>query len=125
MDLNKVSLIGNLVKDPVTNTPASGQPMARFSLATKYVWRDRTGKKERADYHNVVARGKLAEIVMSYLKNGDKVYIEGALTARSWKGKDGRRHDVTEVLADELIMLGKTKRESPEPSEELAVEEEE
>ena len=108
MDLNKVSLIGNLVKEPIAKSMPSGQTASRLTVATNYVWTDlkTKQKKESVEFHNVVAWGRLADIINQYLKKGAKVYIEGRLRNRHWTDKSGSKRYMTEVVADELIMLG-------------------
>ncbi|MDD5749436.1 MAG: single-stranded DNA-binding protein [Patescibacteria group bacterium] len=108
MDLNKVSLIGNLTADPLPKTLPSGQSLASFSIATNYTWRDAQSKekKSRADFHKVVAWGRLAEIITVYLKKGSKVFLEGRLQNRSWEDKEGKKRYTTEIVASDLIMLG-------------------
>ena len=108
MDLNKESLIGNLAKDPEARTLPSGQSVALFSIATNYAWRDAKTKekKNRADFHRVVAWGKLAEIITTYLKKGSKVFLEGRIQNRSWEDKNKNKRYMTEVVASDLIMLG-------------------
>lgn len=108
MDLNKVSLIGNLTSDPESKSLPSGQNLALFSLATNYSWRDAQSKdkKTRADFHKIVAWGHLAEIINIYLKKGSKVFLEGRLQNRNWEGKDGKKRYATEIVASDLIMLG-------------------
>ena len=108
MDLNKVSLIGNLTSDPESRSLPSGQNLALFSLATNYSWRDAQSKdkKTRADFHRIVAWGHLAEIINTYLKKGSKVFLEGRLQNRNWEGKDGKKRYATEIVASDLIMLG-------------------
>lgn len=108
MDLNKVTLIGNMVRDPESRSLRTGQTLTRFSLATNYAWQDaRTKtKKEAVDFHDVVAWGKLGSIIQEYVKKGSKVYIEGRLRNRSFVGKDGAKRTKAEVVADNMIMLG-------------------
>lgn len=108
MDLNKVTLIGNLVRDPVSRSMPSGQAVANFDIATNYFWRDANTKerKEAVEYHTIVAWGRLAEVVTEYVKKGSKVYVEGRLRHRAWKDKEGKNRKTTEVIADNLIMLG-------------------
>ncbi|MFH0952603.1 MAG: single-stranded DNA-binding protein [Patescibacteria group bacterium] len=108
MDLNKVTLIGNLVREPANRTMPSGQMVTTFDIATNYSWRDNKTKKKKdtVEYHNVVAWGRLAEIIAEYVKKGSKVYIEGRLRHRTWKDKEGKNKKITEVIADNLIMLG-------------------
>ena len=102
MDLNRVTLIGNLTKDPAKKASPSGQSISEFSLATNY----RTEKKETVEFHEIVAWGKLADIIGQYVKKGSKVYVEGRLHTNAWKDKSGIAHKKTEVVADNLIMLG-------------------
>ncbi|MFA6271952.1 MAG: single-stranded DNA-binding protein [Patescibacteria group bacterium] len=109
MNLNKVSLIGNLTKDPISKKISSGQTVTYFGLATNYSWKDIKTKerKEKVDFHNIIAWGRLAEIVTTYLKKGDKVYIEGRLQNRKWDDEKGQKHSKSEIVAQNLIMLGK------------------
>lgn len=106
MNLNKAMIIGNLTRDPeVRNTPG-GQPVASFSVATNFVWTDQSGQKqEKAEFHNVVAWRRLAEICGQYLKKGSKVYIEGRMQTRDWTGQDGIKRYRTEIVAENMIML--------------------
>lgn len=108
MDLNKVTLIGNMVRDPESKSLAAGQRVTRFTLATNYAWQDaRTkAKREALDFHEVLAWGKLGEIVQQYVKKGSRIYIEGRLRNRTYVAKDGSRRSTTEVVADNMIMLG-------------------
>ena len=108
MDLNKVMLIGNVVRDPELKTIPSGQQVASFSIATNLVWTDKSSgqKQTRAEFHNIKAWRKLGEICGQYLKKGSKIYIEGRLQTSSWDGQDGVKRYRTEVVADNMIMLG-------------------
>lgn len=105
--LNKVTLIGNLGKDPELRYTNSGVPVASFSVATNEQWKDSDGNaQERTEWHNIVAWQKLAEICAEYLKKGGKVYIEGRLQTRSWDDKNtGQKRTVTEIIANDMIML--------------------
>ncbi len=115
--LNKVLLIGNLGKDPELRYTASGQAVANFSLATTNSWKDAEGNlSERTEWHNIVAWGKLAEICGEWLKKGQKVYIEGNIRSRSYDDKNGVKRNVTDIYADNLIMLGGGKFSSEEPT---------
>lgn len=107
MDLNRVTLIGNLTGDPELKKLPAGQSVVRFALATNYRWED-SGKatRESVEFHDVVAFGKLAEIIGEYVKRGSKVYVEGRLRTRTTTGNDAKRRKSTEVVADNLIMLG-------------------
>ncbi len=105
-DLNKVMLIGNITKDPEAKTLPSGQSLSNFSIATNRTWKDKDGsKKEQAEFHNIIAWGKLAEICNQYLKKGSKVYIEGRLQTRSWDDQNGVKKYRTEIIAENLSML--------------------
>ena len=106
MNLNKAMIIGNLTRDPEVKTTPQGTSVASFSVATNFVWKDQSGQKqEKAEYHNVVAWRKLADIIGQYLKKGSKVYIEGRLQTRDWTGQDGVKKYRTEIIADNMIML--------------------
>jgi single-strand DNA-binding protein len=106
MNLNKVMLIGNLTRDPELKTTTTGQTVTHFGLATNRVWKDDSGaKKEKAEFHNVVAWGKLADICSKYLGKGRKIYIEGRLQTRDWQDQEGKKHYRTEVVAENMIML--------------------
>ena len=105
--LNKVMLIGNLGKDPEVKTIPSGTKVANFSLATTEKYTDKSGQKvEKTEWHKIVLWKGLAEITERYLKKGSTVYIEGKLTTRSWDDKDGQKKYITEIVADQLQMLG-------------------
>ena len=107
MDLNKIMLIGRLTRDPEVRNTASGQSVASFGLATGRVWKDQSGaKQEKTDFHNIVAWGKLAEICGQYLGKGRQIYIEGRLQTRDWQGQDGVKRYRTEVVTENMIMLG-------------------
>lgn len=105
--LNKVQLIGNLGKDPELRYTTSGVAVATFSLATSDSWKDQDGNlQERTEWHNIVAWRKLAEICGEWLKKGKKVYIEGRIQTRSYDDKNtGQKRYITEIVADNLIML--------------------
>lgn len=106
MSLNQAQIIGNLTKEPDVRQTPNGSTVATFSIATNYTWKDSNGQKqEKAEFHNVVAWGKLAEICQSYLKKGQKVYIQGRLQTRDWEAEDGSRRYKTEIVADNMIML--------------------
>jgi single-strand DNA-binding protein len=106
MDLNKVMLIGRLTKNPELRSTPSGMSVTSFSLATNRVFTDASGQKqERAEFHNIVAWGKLAEICSKYLAKGRRAYIEGRLQTRDWVGQDQTKRYTTEVVADNMIIL--------------------
>lgn len=105
--LNKVMLIGNLGIDPELRHTASGVPVVNFRMATSRQWtRDGGQTEERTEWHNIVAWRRLAEICQQYLKKGSKVYIEGRIETRSWDdASTGQKRYMTEVIADQMIML--------------------
>ncbi|MFH1534202.1 MAG: single-stranded DNA-binding protein [Nitrospirota bacterium] len=106
MSLNKVQLIGNLTRDPELKQIPGGQVVASFGLATNFTWKDQSGEKQsKAEFHNIVAWRKLAEICGQYLKKGSKIYIEGRIQTRDWEGEDGTKRYRTEITADNMIML--------------------
>lgn len=105
--VNKVILVGNLGKDPELRYMANGEAVANFSIATTDSWKDKEGKKqERTEWHNIVIYRKLAEIAGDYLKKGRTVYIEGRLQTRKWQTKEGQDRYTTEIIADQMQMLG-------------------
>ncbi|MBI2410375.1 MAG: single-stranded DNA-binding protein [Candidatus Kerfeldbacteria bacterium] len=108
MDLNKVMLIGRLTRDPEMRTIPSGENVATFSIATGRQWTDKSSgeKKSVTEFHNVVAWRRLADICGQYLKKGRQVYIEGRLQTRSWDDPSGNKRYRTEIVAENLIMLG-------------------
>jgi single-strand DNA-binding protein len=104
--LNKVQLIGNLTRDPELKYTPSGTGVCTFGLATNREWTDSTGQKqEGAEFHRIVAWGKLGEICSQLMTKGRKVYVEGRLQTRAWKSQDGADRQVTEVVIDEMILL--------------------
>lgn len=106
MNLNKAMIIGNVVRDPESRTTPNGKTVSNFAVATNYTWTDAAGnKQEKAEFHNVVVWGKLAEICNQYLSKGRKVYIEGRLQTRDWEGQDGVKRYRTEIIADNMIIL--------------------
>ncbi len=106
MNLNKVMLIGNVVRDPEMRTTPTSQNVASFSIATNFVWTDANGQKqEKAEFHNIVAWRRLAEIVGQYVKKGSKIYVEGRLQTRSWDDQNAVKRYRTEIIADNMIML--------------------
>ncbi len=104
--LNKVLLIGNLGRDPEVRYMPNGEAVANFSIATTENWKDKNGQKqEKTEWHNIVMYRRLAEIAGEYLKKGRPVYIEGRLQTRKWE-KDGVTRYTTEIVADQMQMLG-------------------
>jgi len=106
MDLNRVTLIGNLTRDPELRNTTSGKAVASMSIATNRFWTDAQGQKQKeAEFHNIVMWSKLAEIASQYLHRGSKVYVEGRLQTREWTGQDGIKRYRTEIVVDNMIML--------------------
>ena len=107
--VNHVILIGNIGRDPEVKTTPTGSTIANMSIATNESWTDKsTGeRREKAEFHQLVLFGKLAEIAGQYLKKGSLVYIEGKLQTRKWQAKDGSDRYTTEVVVANLQMLGK------------------
>lgn len=105
--LNKVMLIGNLTRDPNMRFTPNNTAVCTFSIATNRSWTPTDGgdKVDKADFHNIVAWSKLAEICGQYLKKGDKVYVEGRLQTREWKNKEGQDQRTTEIIIDEMLIL--------------------
>jgi single-strand DNA-binding protein len=105
--LNKVMLIGRLGKDPEIRYTADGSPVANFSLATSEFWTDRGGtRQERTEWHNIVAWKKLADLSKRYLAKGRQVYIEGRIRTRDWDDKEGNKRRTTEIIANQMVLLG-------------------
>ena len=106
MDLNKVMLIGRVTRDPEVRTLQTGQSVASFSIATNKQWTDAQGaRQEKAEFHNLVAWRKLAEIIQQYVKKGARLYVEGRLETRSWDDPQGQKKYRTEIVLDNMIML--------------------
>lgn len=112
--INKVTLIGNLGKDPELRYTPNGTPVTNFSIATSDNWTDKTSgeKKSKTEWHRIVVWRKLAEICAEYLSKGRQVYIEGKLQTRSWE-KDGVTRYTTEIVASDVQFLGKRPDDTP------------
>ena len=105
--LNKVLLIGHLGCDPEMRYTPSGRPVTSFSMSTSRSWTSPEGeRREETEWFNIVAWGNLAEICKQYLAKGHQVYIEGRLQTRGWEDETGKKHFRTEVVANEMIILG-------------------
>ena len=106
--VNKVTLLGNLGKDPEVKYTPQGTAVAKLALATNERYKDKEGQwQDRTEWHNVVLWQRLAEIAGEYLKKGSKVYIEGKLQTRSWEDKQtNQKRYMTEVVANDLVLLG-------------------
>jgi single-strand DNA-binding protein len=105
--VNRVILVGRLGKDPELSYLPSGQSVAKFSLATNRYSKDKSGeKKEETDWHNIVAWGKTGEICAQYLTKGRQAYIEGRIQNRTWDDKEGKKHYATDIVAENVVLLG-------------------
>lgn len=131
--VNRVTLVGNLGRDPETRYMPDGNAITNISIATSFSWTDKASgeKKEETEWHRIVFRGKLAEIAGEYLKKGSQVYIEGRLKTRKWQDKEGVDKYTTEIIATEMKMLGSregkgepstapAEQKKPEPKKEPA-----
>jgi len=106
--LNLVQLIGNVTKDPVVKVTTNGSTVATFSVATNRTWKDAAGQQNtEATFHRIVSWGKLAEICQLMVKSGTKLYIAGRLSTRRWTDAASLEHVITEVVADEVIVLSR------------------
>lgn len=110
--LNRVTLIGNLGRDPEVRHSENGAIRASFTLATNDYFKNKAGEKvSKTEWHTIVLWGKMAEICEKYLVKGKQVYIDGKLSNRSFEGKDGEMRHITEVVANSIVLLGNGKNE--------------
>jgi single-strand DNA-binding protein len=114
-DLNKAQVIGRLGKDPEMRYTADSKAVANLTIATSEKWKDKqTGQQqERTEWHRVTAFGKLAEIIGQYLTKGSQVYIEGKIRTRKWQDAQGQDKYTTEIVADQMQMLGGGQERTP------------
>lgn len=108
MDVNKVILIGNVTREPKVSMFGENKSVASFGVATNYRYKD--GKGNKAQFHQVTAWGKLADLVGKYIKKGEKLYIDGHLRHDAWTDKNGLKRYTTSVVADQLVFLSQKKR---------------
>lgn len=113
--LNKVQLIGRLGADPETRSMPNGSAVTNVRIATSEAWKDKqTGDwQERTEWHSVAFFGRLAEVAAEYLRKGSQCYVEGKLRTRKWQDRDGNDRYTTEIVANELVMLGGKRSEQP------------
>ncbi len=106
--VNKVILVGTLGADPETRSMPSGMTVANIRIATNESWKDKTSgaMQERTEWHNIALFGRLGEIATEYLRKGSQVYIEGKLRTRKWQDKQGNDRYTTEIIGDNMQMLG-------------------
>ncbi len=113
--LNKVMIIGQLGRDPEMRYTPSGRPVTSFSVTTTRSWTSAEGdRREETEWFNVVAWGNLAEICKQYLRKNQPVYVEGRLQTRGWEDQEGKKHFRTELVANEVIILGDRRSEGEE-----------
>jgi len=111
INLNKVTLIGNITKDIELKALPSGMKVASFGLATNRTWKDSNGeKKEQAEFHSIVAFGKQAEVIAQYCKKGDQLFIEGRIQTRSWENKEGNKQYKTEIILESFQFGNKNEK---------------
>jgi single-strand DNA-binding protein len=116
--VNKVTLIGNLGKDPETRYMPNGDAVTTITLATTDTWKDKNGEKqEKTEWHRVVFYRKLAEIVGEYLKKGRSIYVEGRLETKKWTDKQGVERYTTQIVAEDMKMLGNRSTGSADESQ--------
>ncbi|MBI2640126.1 MAG: single-stranded DNA-binding protein [Candidatus Sungbacteria bacterium] len=105
MNFNKAFVLGNVTRDPELRHTTSGHAVATFGLATNRVWKDSSGQQQKqAEFHNIVAWGRLGEICSQYLKKGSLVFIEGRIQTRSWQDQQGQKRFRTEIVAETMQM---------------------
>ena len=122
--LNRVQLIGNLTRDPELRYTPNGTAVCSFGIATNRSWTTEAGeKKDEAEFHNIVAWNKLAELCSQFLVKGGKVFVEGRLANRSWQAQDGTQRTRTEIVISDMILLGERKNGAVEETEEKVQEE--
>ena len=113
MSVNKVILLGRIVRDPISKMLPNGTAVSQFTLATSQTWIDQKSKKKResVEFHQVVCWGKIATVANKYLSKGGRVYLEGGLRTSSWEDKSKQKHYKVEVLVSSLTMLGGGQKE--------------
>lgn len=117
-------IIGNATRDPEIKTTTTGQVIAHLVIATNFTWRDQAGNRQsKVEYHRVIAWRRLAEIIKQFIHKGSKVYIEGRMQTRSWEDQTGNKRYLTEVVADNLIILDSRQQAGPETDPENALAE--
>lgn len=126
--LNRAMVIGNATKDPEMRYTPNGQPVTSFSVATNRRWTNKESgeTQEQVEFHEIVVWGKMAENVSQFVKKGAPVYVEGRLQTRSWEGQDGAKRQKTEIVAENVIALGRKGEGTPRaaadenPAEEIS-----
>lgn len=115
--VNKVTLIGNLGRDPELRRTANGTAVANFTMATTETWNNRNGEREQqTEWHRIVCWGRLAERISEQLSKGRQVYVEGRLQTREWEDREGTKRRTTEINARTVLMVGRRSDHGDEPS---------
>ena len=128
MSVNKAILIGRAGKDPETRYMTNGEAVTNLSLATSENWKDKAGEKqEKTEWHNLTFYKRLAEVVGEYVKKGSLIYVEGKIQTRKWQDKEGKDRYTTEIVCNEMQMLGDKKQdgEQKEPAKQPAPDKQE
>lgn len=124
MNLNKIQLIGRVAKAPEAKQTTSGISVVKFSLATNYSYKDKSGAKhETTQFHNLASFGKLAEIIGQYVEKGQEIYVDGRVEYRQWDKQDGTKGYMTEIMVENLQMGQKAKNSQGQESQQSKVEE--
>lgn len=119
--VNRVLLIGRVGKDPEVKHTSASKPFLNLSLATTDSWKDKSGnKQEHTEWHKLVFWGKLAEIAGKYLRKGSLVYIEGHLNTNKWQDQSGQDRYTTQVVADQMVMLGEKSKPNQQQDQQAA-----
>lgn len=117
-DFNQVIILGNLTRDPELRYTPNGQAVTSFGVATNRTWKTTSGEiKDQVEFHEVVAWGKLAEIITQYLSKGRKVMVVGRLQTRSWEAQDGSKRQKTEIIATDIKFVDRPKEGTPQEAE--------
>lgn len=120
MNINKVFIAGNITRDAELKTTPAGSEVASFSVATNKKWKDQSGQqKEKAEFHNIIAWNKLAEIAGRFCKKGLRVIVQGELTTRDWEGPDGKKNYRTEIIASNIEMIDFPAKDETQPEQEI------
>ena len=126
INLNKVTLIGNITKDIELKSLPSGNSVASFNLATNRIWKDNNGQKqEQAEFHSIIVFGKQAETINQYCKKGDQLYVEGRLQTRSWDNAEGKKQYKTEIVLESFQFGNKNEKSETKPVEKTSQQKEE
>lgn len=121
--INKVQICGNITAQAEIRETQSGTKVATFSVATNREWKDSSGEKQtQSEFHNIVAWSGLAELIEKYTKKWDRIYIDGRITYRSWEDSDGNKKYKTEIVAEDVMLMGTTEKRATKKDAEEAFE---